>query len=251
MDISDKLNKEFAGQDREMLRLGQYIIEDYKQAALHYARVENSIAVLSDLRIGVSHIYYGGFAKTLGLKPCVDGERICSIWERDLLALIHPDDLGDKYLRELRFLQFIRRTPRARRSRFILASKLRMHDARGGYHAVLHRLSYVAAPDGSGICLALCLYNPLSLDFAGAAVIVDTSDGTMSGLDDRCSVPLLSVRERQVLRLIDGGMTSKSIAESLSISPNTVNRHRQSILAKLRVRNAVEACRAAHDLGLL
>jgi len=44
---------------------------------------------------------------------------------------------------------------------------------------------------------------------------------------------------------------SKEIADTLSISINTVNRHRQNILERLRVNNSIEACRIAEFMGLL
>lgn len=44
---------------------------------------------------------------------------------------------------------------------------------------------------------------------------------------------------------------SKDIARILSISINTVNRHRQNILEKLQVSNSIEACRVAKELKLL
>lgn len=62
---------------------------------------------------------------------------------------------------------------------------------------------------------------------------------------------VLSERELEVLRLIDQGMLSKEIADSLCISINTVNRHRQNILQKLKVNRAIEACKLAHVMGLL
>jgi len=43
---------------------------------------------------------------------------------------------------------------------------------------------------------------------------------------------VLSKRETEVLGLISQGLNSKSIAERLFISVNTVNNHRQNILAK-------------------
>ena len=66
--------------------------------------------------------------------------------------------------------------------------------------------------------------------------------------DDR---NILSEREKQTLRLIDSGMMSKDIAAAMSISINTVSRHRQDILRKLQVRNSIEACRMARQLGLI
>ena len=41
-----------------------------------------------------------------------------------------------------------------------------------------------------------------------------------------------------------------SIAVILSISVNTVNRHRQNILEKLQVNNSIEACRIGKGLNL-
>jgi len=53
----------------------------------------------------------------------------------------------------------------------------------------------------------------------------------------------LSPRERDVLRLIEEGMTDRQIAESLSISSRTVATHVSSILHKLGVRNRADAAR--------
>lgn len=51
--------------------------------------------------------------------------------------------------------------------------------------------------------------------------------------------------------MINKGKMSKDIAQTLSISINTVNRHRQNILEKLQVNNSIEACRIAKELHLL
>jgi DNA-binding NarL/FixJ family response regulator len=51
----------------------------------------------------------------------------------------------------------------------------------------------------------------------------------------------LSKREIDVLRLIAAGYENAAIAESLSISPNTVKRHVAAILLKLRSDNRTQA----------
>lgn len=81
--------------------------------------------------------------------------------------------------------------------------------------------------------------------------MVNSVTGTMEKLDLHSKSKILSDRELQVLRLIDKGLISKRIADTLSISIHTVSRHRQEILSKLQVRNSIEACRVAKDLGLL
>jgi DNA-binding NarL/FixJ family response regulator len=52
---------------------------------------------------------------------------------------------------------------------------------------------------------------------------------------------LLSVREKEVLRLLAEGMTDREIATGLAISPRTVESHVSSVLRKLGVRNRAEA----------
>ena len=61
----------------------------------------------------------------------------------------------------------------------------------------------------------------------------------------------LTERELEVLRLIVDGLTSREIAESLVISPNTVERHRQNIMSKLGLHNRAELVRYAISKGLV
>lgn len=50
-------------------------------------------------------------------------------------------------------------------------------------------------------------------------------------------LPLLSDREKEVLRLIVAGKSYKQIAILLHIQPDTVNRHRKNMMKKLKIRN--------------
>ena len=51
----------------------------------------------------------------------------------------------------------------------------------------------------------------------------------------------LTTREREVLALLASGANSSEIARALTVSPNTVRTHVQSILAKLQVHSRLEA----------
>lgn len=62
---------------------------------------------------------------------------------------------------------------------------------------------------------------------------------------------LLTAGERQVLSLVKNGLSSKMIADRLSISVHTVNTYRQRIIGKLDAGNSHEAVRLAAKLGLL
>jgi len=61
----------------------------------------------------------------------------------------------------------------------------------------------------------------------------------------RSSAVALSMREREILRLIAQGKTSKEIAKELFISHRTVDNHRKHIMEKLNLRNIASLVRYA------
>jgi DNA-binding NarL/FixJ family response regulator len=61
----------------------------------------------------------------------------------------------------------------------------------------------------------------------------------------------LTPRELQVLKLIAEAHTTEQIAAILTISPRTVERHRENLLAKLGMRDRVELTRYAIRRGLV
>ena len=61
----------------------------------------------------------------------------------------------------------------------------------------------------------------------------------------------LTAREREVVKLIAEAHTTEQIAELLMISPRTVERHRENILAKLGMRDRVQITRWAIRHGLI
>jgi DNA-binding NarL/FixJ family response regulator len=61
----------------------------------------------------------------------------------------------------------------------------------------------------------------------------------------------LTPRELQVVKLIAEANTNEQIAEALTISPRTVERHRENILGKLGMRDRVELTRYAIRRGLV
>jgi len=60
----------------------------------------------------------------------------------------------------------------------------------------------------------------------------------------------LTPREFQVLHLICAGWANSAIAERFSLSPRTVDKHRENILRKLGVNNVVQLINKAKALGL-
>lgn len=50
----------------------------------------------------------------------------------------------------------------------------------------------------------------------------------------------ISCREKQILRLLCGGLTCKQVAIQLHISPDTVKSHRRNLYLKLGVKTGVQ-----------
>lgn len=229
------------------------LLKDYSFLAEKYSKLENAIAVLSDLRFNKSYVFYGGVAEKLGIAPKGSSKEIDSIWEDDIFGRIHPEDLLDKHQLELQFFHLLKNLPSDLRSDYQVSSNLRMCDASGKYHMVHHRMFYVCDNPSGQIRLALCLYHFTTGESASDSlygIIVNSSTGSETKADNQMCSSILSKREMEILRLIEHGMMSKEIAEYLSISKKTVDRHRQNILEKLHVKNSFEACRVAKHMNL-
>lgn len=69
-------------------------------------------------------------------------------------------------------------------------------------------------------------------------------------LKNELRISRLSEREREVLKLIAQGNTSKKIADLLNISKLTVDTHRKNIQQKLGVSNMVELIKVAMTFDL-
>lgn len=61
----------------------------------------------------------------------------------------------------------------------------------------------------------------------------------------------LSPREMEILKLVGTGISNREIAERLVISEGTVKNHLSSILAKMEVKDRLQAVIKAREIGLL
>ncbi len=61
----------------------------------------------------------------------------------------------------------------------------------------------------------------------------------------------LTPREREILTLVANGMMNQEIAEQLVLSPNTVHRHRTSLMQKLGLHNRLDLLRYCIRRGLV
>lgn len=217
--------------------------------AQSYSICENSIAVLSNLRTGKSHIFFGKSCQILGLGKPNTIQTVDSVWEEEIYHRIHPDDWKKRCLQELTFFRLISSSHSKETFSWYLENTIRMHGKYGEYHYWKHRIFYFSGNGQQGISYSLCLYNLTSED-SGTAYLINSMTGEKKILLTN-EHQLLSKREKLVLRMIQKGKSSKMIADRLEISKHTVDRHRQNIIAKLRVNNTTEACHKAEELGMI
>lgn len=92
-----------------------------------------------------------------------------------------------------------------------------------------------------GVFLYPALAKALVRDYIGRA-----SESTEHAALDR-----LTEREQEVLKLIADGLTNQEIADKLTISGKTVERHRANIMSKLNLHNRTELVKYAIRKGLI
>ena len=231
-------------------------VNSYLQTIRSYAEMEGAIVVLSDLINIKSYVCVGALGNQFGFKADINRLiKIDSIWEEEIFNKIHPDDLFQKYILELKYCHFLKKRPTNERSRYSTDTRIRMLNINGQYQYVNHRTIYYYNSSGDTLLFGTCLYKTslnqtLTEGINGKILDKEKGLAVEHKKYNDCS-DLLSLREKEVLSCIQKGYLSKEIAGILGISQNTVNRHRQNILQKTGVNNSFEAIKIAEAMDLL
>ncbi len=240
---SKLLERDFSVCDREQ------IIAQSRDIAKFYALIENSISVVSNLQDNCSYIYTSPLAQRLGVYDNVGEIVIDSIWEQELYDRVHPDDLTARHNLELQLHSLIRESEESTALGYRTHSHIRIKDNSGEYIPITHRTQFLSCDSNGTPWLAICLYNyafTSAMTQGFTAHIHNSVTGNNIPYNASTALDTLTRREIQILKLIDNGLRSKEISDRLSISINTVNRHRQNILEKLRVGSSIEAIKVVN-----
>ena len=216
-----------------------------------YAMATEGVAVLSDFHKKECHICSGKFGSNFYGLPdySVDSN---SAFESEIFNSVISEDILERHILEIRFFNFLKTIPSGKKSDYHASCILRLRGERK--LTILHTTHYLEFYPNGNVWLALCTYVPvpqLKCPIQGSIYNIETGVAVERGAYAGDSCCLLSKRQSEILAYLAKGLVSKQVAERLGISHHTVNRHRQDILAALRVDNTTAAVQIALRLGII
>lgn len=256
MDVLKKeLEEAFSVQQFNKDLLDAKTVKECREQMRILTDISNGCAVLSDMADNKSYFSIGTFGDFLGLSlKDISQEVIDSLDEDCIYHRIHPEDLVEKRMLELKFFTFLCALPIDERLKYRSTCRIRMLNSKGVYQYIANQTQILRNSPCQQMWLALCQYDLASDQSQSIGIcsqIVNNETGEVipiSLYEERQTI--LSEREKTILRYIKEGLLSKEIAYKLHISVHTVNRHRQNIIQKLSVGNSQEAIRTAEMMKL-
>ncbi len=121
---------------------------------------------------------------------------------------------------------------------------LTMHKSKGYFYGAMSEGAdgYLLKDDSSDELLRAIKKIKEDKIYLSPTIADEFTDDVLAALRNREVSPFkgLTDREKEVLRLVVDGLTSKLIAEKLCLSPRTVDHHRARLLKKFNMRNTVD-----------
>jgi Response regulator containing a CheY-like receiver domain and an HTH DNA-binding domain len=172
---------------------------------------------------------------------------------------VHPDDLIGLLESGIYYLQLaFNEVPKNEWKNYKVISDYRVKNKNGDYVRVIEQHICLEFTREGFVWLDLSIMDlspdqDLTIPFRSRLMNFKTGElfEYKPVVDQNKNIIRLSIREKEVLKLIATGMVSKQIADKLFISVNTVNTHRQNIIEKLNVSNTAEAIKYASEVGWL
>ena len=149
----------------------------------------------------------------------IDSKRLFINGHEPVLEIMHPGDIHYGLLVRKKIYSLLSSFSAEEKMKHKMVHEMRVKNVRGEYIRIIEQEQAT-----------------------GEQIFIDLSDTLEEPLTNR---------ELNVLQLMKQGLLSKEITNSLNISINTINTHRQNILLKLKANNSIEAVNIAQRLGLL
>lgn len=241
--------QQFESSDNEKLLLAQA-----RACANGYALATEGIAVVSDYHNNECHIYSGKFGQAIMNLPEYMVDRN-SAFEDIVFSHAKEDNLIERHVLELRFFNFIKELPTEEKTNYSASCILSFYRIESNEKVkILHTTRYFGCSRNGSVSLGICTYIPYPISHNrqdGIIVNLLTGETVERDIYEASDRRILSRRQLEILSFISKGVSSKQIADNLNISIYTVNRHRQDILAALKVGNTAAAVEIALRMNLI
>lgn len=184
----------------------------------------------------------------------IESNRLILEGHKPIIEVIHPDDIYYGLLVRKKIYSLLKKLSSKDKMKHKVIHEMRVKNTRGEYIRIIEQEHVIELDKSGNIWLMLSV---IDIDASHESETTkshlfnfETGEQIFIDLSDTLEEPLTN-RELEVLRLMKQGLLSKEIAESLKVSINTVNSHRQNILQKLKANNSIEAVNLALRLGML
>ncbi len=225
------------------------IIENKKSDWLKLSEISRSIVLVFDCYSNKFVFVSSNIPEIYGL----DHNRLISEGHAPAVEIIHPDDISYGLLVRKKIYSIISGLSPEDKLKYKIIHEMRVKNVRGEYIRVIEQEQIIALDKSGDVWLMLSV---IDVDASHESEITkshlynfESGEQIYVDLSDMLEEPL-TARESEVLNFMKQGLLSKEIADTLGISINTINSHRQNILRKLNVNNSIEAVNFAQQLGL-
>ena len=173
-----------------------------------------------------------------------------------IMAHLHPDDKLPVFKVMSRLNRYLVQMPLTNDQLPHISYCYRVKSRYGGYVRILHEWMRLIR-DSHGK-LMYCLERCTDISHWQSDNRVTLSINTPRGQTNLVYTPVesgrkvgLTLSERNVIRLLARGLSSKQIASEFGISFNTVNTYRRNMLKKSAVKNSAELVQLAYEQGII
>ena len=225
------------------------ILEKRRNDWIKLSEVTHSIVLVFDCYTNKFVFVSDNIPKLYGL----DSRRLFIHGHQPVIEVIHPDDIDYGLLVRKKIYSILRSFSNEEKRNYKAIHEMRIRNMRGEYIRIIEQEQVLELDKSGNIWLMLSV---IDVDASHESEITKshlynfkTGEQIFIDLSDTLDEPLTN-RELEVLRFMKKGLLSKEIAETLKVSINTVNSHRQNILQKLKANNSIEAVTFAQRLGL-
>jgi DNA-binding CsgD family transcriptional regulator len=176
-----------------------------------------------------------------------------------LMSIVHPDDRFSFLNHSNTAIDFFKKLPKEKITKYKFNKDFRILHARGEYIRILQQVLILSYDNDNNALRVFGVHTDISHLKADNTPVMSFIglDGEPSYINVAAkevykpSKEIFTKREKEVVRHLLAGKQTAAIAEAMFISKHTVNTHRKNILAKTKTKTTIEMTIKVISQGLI